>query len=50
MRLTVPLLLLALAPSPTASFAQSELDTAKIEQIMGVKGATIPAEHVFKVT
>jgi len=26
------------------------LDTAKIEQIMGVKGATIPAEHVFKVT
>ena len=50
MRLTVSLLLLALAPSPTASFAQSELDTAKIEQIMGVKGATIPAEHVFKVT
>ena len=50
MRLTVSLLLLALAASPTASFAQSELDTAKIEQVIGVKGATIPAEHVFKVT
>ena len=50
MRLTVSLLLLALAASPTASLAQSELDTAKIEQVIGVKGATIPAEHVFKVT
>ena len=50
MRLTVSLLLLALAASPTASFAQSGLDTAKIEQVIGVKGAMIPAEHVFKVT
>ncbi len=49
MSLTV-FLMLALAASPTASFAQSELDTAKIEQVIGVKGAMIPAEHVFKVT
>src|SRR5271166_1506738 len=49
MRLTVSLLLLALAASPIASLAQSGLDTAKIEQVIGVKGATIPAEHVFKV-
>ena len=50
MRLTVSLLLLALTASPTASLAQSGLDTAKIEQVIGGKGATIPAEHVFKVT
>ena len=50
MRLTVSLMLMALAASPTPSFAQSGLDTAKIEQIIGVKGAMIPDEHVFKVT
>ena len=50
MRLTVSLILLALAASPTASLAQSGLDTAKIEQVIGVKGAVIPVEHVFKVT
>ena len=50
MRLTVSLMLVALAASPTPSLAQSGLDTAKIEQIIGVKGAMIPDEHVFKVT
>ncbi len=34
----------------TPSLAQSQLDTAKIEQIFGVKGALIPDENVFKVT
>ena len=42
MRLTVSLILLALAASPTASLAQSGLDTAKIEQVIGVKGADDP--------
>ena len=50
MRLTVSLMLMALAASPTPSLAQSGLDTAKIEQIIGVKGAMIPDENVFKVT
>jgi len=50
MRLTVSLMLVALAASPTPSLAQSGLDTAKIEQIIGVKGAMIPDEQVFKVT
>ena len=50
MRLTVSLMLMALAASPTSSLAQSSLDTAKIEQIIGVKGAMTPDEHVFKVT
>ena len=49
MRFTVSLMLMALTSSPTASLAQSALDTAQIEQIIGVKGAMIPAEHVFKV-
>ena len=50
MRLTVSLMLMALAASPTPSLAQSGLDTANIEQIIGVKGAMIPDENVFKVT
>jgi hypothetical protein len=50
MRPTVLLMLMALASSPTASLGQSALDTGKIEQIIGVKGAMIPNEHVFKVT
>ena len=52
MRLTLSLLLMrfggALRQQP--SLAQSALDTAKIEQIIGVKGAMNPDEHVFKVT
>ena len=48
MRLAVSLLL-ALTALPTPSFAQPGLDTAKIEDIIGVKGTMIPAEHVFKV-
>jgi len=43
-------MLMALAASPTPSLAQSGLDTAKIEQIIGVKGAMVPDENVFKVT
>jgi hypothetical protein len=50
MRLSIFLMLTALAALPTPSFAQPGLDTAKIEEIIGVKGAMIPAEHVFKVT
>lgn len=51
MRLSVPFLLAALAALPTQpSIAQSALDTAKIEQIIGVKGTAIPEENVFKVT
>jgi Domain of Unknown Function (DUF1259) len=50
MRLSIFLMLTALTALPTPSFAQSGSDTAKIEEIIGVKGAMIPAEHVFKVT
>src|SRR6516225_7504799 len=50
MRLSIFLMLTALTALPAPSFAQSGLDTAKIEEIVGVKGAMIPAEHVFKVT
>ncbi len=34
----------------TPSRAQAPLDTAKIEQIFGIKGTMIPDENVFKVT
>jgi hypothetical protein len=50
MRLSASLMfaaLAALACQPSA--AQSALDTAKIEQIIGVKGTTIAEENVFKV-
>ena len=51
MRLTVPFLCIALAsPFALASSAQAALDTARIEQIIGVKGTTISEENVFKVT
>jgi hypothetical protein len=50
MRFTISLMLMALVSSPTTSLAQSTLDTAQVEQIIGVKGVMIPAEHVFKVT
>ncbi|HZV20753.1 MAG TPA: DUF1259 domain-containing protein [Hyphomicrobiales bacterium] len=40
---------LALALSAQPLFAQSALDTAKIEQIIGVKGTMIADENVFKV-
>jgi Domain of Unknown Function (DUF1259) len=39
----------ALALSMEPSLAQTALDTAKIEQIVGVKGTTIADENVFKV-
>jgi hypothetical protein len=51
MRLNVPLLCLALAaPLASAPAAQAALDTAKIEQVIGVKGSMIASENVFKVT
>jgi uncharacterized protein DUF1259 len=51
MRLSVPLLCLALAaPLASAPAAQAALDTAKIEQVIGVKGTMIASENVFKVT
>jgi hypothetical protein len=39
----------ALALSMEPSLAQTALDTAKIEQIIGVKGTMIADENVFKV-
>jgi hypothetical protein len=50
MRLSIVLMLTALTVSPAPSFGQPGLDTAKIEEIIGVKGTMIPAEHVFRVT
>jgi phosphotransferase system IIB component len=49
MRLQILLSLLTLGFSAQLLFAQSALDTAKIEQIIGVKGTMIPDENVFKV-
>jgi Domain of Unknown Function (DUF1259) len=49
MRLALPLMLLALAAFIRPAAAQSALDTAKIEQIIGVKGAMTADENVFKV-
>ena len=49
MRLSVFLMLTTLTALSAPSFAQSALDTTKIEEIIGVKGAMIPTEHVFKV-
>jgi hypothetical protein len=46
---TIPLLCTGLALSTQPSLAQSALDTAKIEQIIGVKGTMIADENVFKV-
>ena len=34
----------------TPSLAQAPLDTAKIEQVFGIKGTLIPGENVFKIT
>src|SRR5271157_268658 len=50
MRLTVSFLLLVLTAWPTEGLAKSGLATAKFEQDIGGKGATIPAGNVFKVT
>ena len=49
MRLTVSLLVAIAALSARPSLAQPALDTAKIEQVLGVKGTMIPEENVFKV-
>jgi hypothetical protein len=50
MRLSAWPIVAALAAFSTQpSAAQSALDTAKIEQIIGVKGTMIPDENVFKV-
>jgi Domain of Unknown Function (DUF1259) len=49
MRLTIPLLCAGLAIVAPPALAQSALDTAKIEQIIGVKGTMIADENVFKV-
>lgn len=49
MRLTVSLLAALAALSAQPSMAQSPLDTAKIEQIIGVKGTMNSEENVFKV-
>ncbi len=46
MRLNVPLLCLALAaPLASAPAAQAALDTAKIEQVIGVKDSMIARWH-----
>jgi hypothetical protein len=50
MRFTVPLVLLTLALPISPAAAQSALDTSKIEQVIGVKGAMTADENVFKVT
>jgi len=51
MRNPFPLSLIALSVFFAApSLAQSPLDTAKIEQVFGIKGTLIPDENVFKVT
>jgi hypothetical protein len=50
MRFSTSLLFAALAVSSSQpSLAQSALDTAKIEQIIGAKGTMIAEENVFKV-
>src|SRR6516162_207248 len=47
----VPLMVIAVvAPFALASAARANMDTAKIEQIVGVKGTMIASENVFKVT
>jgi hypothetical protein len=48
-QLNIALLGAGLAFLAHPSFAQSPLDTAKIEQIIGVKGTAIADENVFKV-
>jgi hypothetical protein len=48
-QLNMALLCAGLVFSAQPSFAQSALDTAKIEQIIGVKGAMTADENVFKV-
>jgi hypothetical protein len=49
MRSTLLFVLLGAAASIQPATAQSALDTAKIEQIIGVKGTMIADENVFKV-
>jgi hypothetical protein len=49
MRLKLSVLGAVLALSTASSLAQTALDTAKIEQIIGVKGTQIADENVFKV-
>ena len=48
MCLYISIVCTALALFAQPLFAQSALDTAKIEQIIGVKGTMIPEENVFK--
>jgi Domain of Unknown Function (DUF1259) len=50
MRHAFSLALAALAFDAIPSLAQAPLDTAKIEQTIGMKGTMIPAENVFKVS
>ncbi len=49
MRLATPLVAALATLCFQPSFAQSKLDTAKIEEVIGVKGMPAPGENVFKV-